>query len=155
MPNHFKLLFRGKALEGHAAETVRHKLGQALKLDDNGLEQLFSGRLITLKRGLGQAEATRYQGLLEQLGAEILLQPDADSTAPSIDGGESGQHRAAAPVTKPDGDALGDIVCPRCAHCQPVAPQCAHCRMDMRLHLKRLQRKAKVLQLRSMRAASG
>ncbi len=155
MPNHFKLLFRGKALEGHAADTVRHKLGQALKLNDNGLEQLFSGRLITLKRGLGQAEATRYQGLLEQLGAEILLQPDADSKAPSTDGGESNQHSAAASGTKPDRGALGDIVCPRCAHCQPVAPQCAHCRMDMRLHLKRLQRKAKVLQLRSKRAASG
>ncbi len=150
VPTHYKLLFRGEALGGHQVDVVRQKLGQLLKLDAGGLEQLFSGRLITLKRGLGQAEAGKYQALLERLGAEILLQPDSDGEAPA-----ASDSAPEAPATPPAHLPGGELVCPRCGHGQPLATECAHCKMDMRLHLKRLERRARVQGLRSQRAASG
>ncbi len=153
MPTHFKLLFRGKVLEGHAVGIVRHKLKQVLKLDDSGLEQLFSGRLITLKRGLEQAEAGKYQSLLEQLGAEILLQPDAVAEIPPIVPGATTCTGPGVPATIPGSHREGELVCPRCGFSQPAATVCAHCKMDLRLHLKRLQRKARVQQRRGKRAA--
>jgi hypothetical protein len=154
VPTHYKLLFRGKTLDGYEPESVRQKLGLILKLDDGGLEQLFSGRLITLKRGLEQADAGKYQTLLEQLGAEVLLQPDAEAEQQD-DGGEKNDSPAAALVEPVEVTVDGELECPRCGYGQPTAEECAHCKMDLRLHIKRLRRKAKVQLLRSKRVANG
>jgi hypothetical protein len=155
VPTHYKLLFRGRALDGYEPGAVRHKLGVVLKLDDGGLEQLFSGRLITLKRGLEQAEAGKYQALLEQLGAEILLQPDAEAEQQQDDGGEKNHSPGDAVVEQAEVTVEGELDCPRCGHRQPIADECAHCKMDLRLHIKRMRRKAKVQLLRSKRVANG
>lgn len=151
---HYKLLFRGKALDGHEVGVVRNKLGKTLKLHDGGLEQLFSGRLITLKRGLEQAEAVKYQALLEQLGAEVLLQPDSDAEAMAVDPGATSETVPDAPASQQESLPDDDLVCPRCGYGQPVATECSHCKMDLRLHLKRLQRKARAQQRRLKGAAS-
>ncbi len=157
VPTHYKLLFRGKALDGYEPESVRQKLGVILKLDDGGLEQLFSGRLITLKRGLEQADAGKYQTLLEQLGAEVLLQPDAETVLrQDQDGaGKKIDSPTAAPGEPLEVAVEGELECPRCGYCQPMAEECAHCKMDLRLQIKRLRRKAKVRLLRSTRVANG
>lgn len=147
----YTLLFKGGIRAGHEPVAVKERLGELLKLDDKGLDQLFSGRLITLKRGLGQEEATRYQQALEKTGAEILLQGESSDVEPveatvetvavatepaSNDGG----HEAV-----PEGESLH---CPRCAHEQAYSDQCTRCKMDLRRHIMKLQRRAKVQQLR-------
>lgn len=47
---------------------------------------------------------------------------------------------AAAPAKSAD-----DITCPRCGHEQAFSTACGHCKMDLTMHIKRLERKAKVL----------
>ena len=143
----YKLLFRGKLLAGRDEREVRQQLGGLLKLDQQGLAQLFSGRLITLKRGLLQGEASKYQQLLENVGAEVLLQPDSEAVPPIA------EQRATGPIksgvsNRPEPPSAEDLTCPRCAHSQSPAQHCAHCKMDLRLHIMRLQRKAKARQAR-------
>ena len=41
------------------------------------------------------------------------------------------------------------INCPRCGHEQPFSAACGHCKMDLTMHIKRLERKARVLAQRS------
>lgn len=150
MAARYKLLFRGKTLAGQDPDKVEHKLAELLKLDPQGLAQLFSGRLITLKRGLRQEEANKYQQVLENLGAEILLQPDGEQ-APAAS--EARTDETVAPIV---GDAANKaqalpsepLTCPRCGHSQDQVEQCGHCKMDLRLHIMRLQRKAKAQQAR-------
>jgi hypothetical protein len=153
--SHFKLVFRGKALAGFDADQVRQQLGELLKLKSRGLEQLFSGRLITLKRGLSREEASKYQQVLEQLGAEILLQPDKEwgtDSASVRSGGIDPSAGAANTAYQSQVKARssgGNVTCPRCAHRQAMAEECGQCKMDLRLHLLRMQRKAKALQIRA------
>lgn len=55
---------------------------------------------------------------------------------------------SAAPVsTAPVSEATtGEVVtCPRCGHEQPRADSCGACRMDLRLHLQRLEKRARVV----------
>ena len=153
MAARYKLLFRGKTLVGQDQDKVKHKLGELLKLDQQGLAQLFSGRLITLKRGLPQQEASKYQQLLENLGAEILLQPDNEQVAASAEAGVDSSENFAEPAASAAGNKtpalqMQALTCPRCGHNQAQVEQCGHCKMDLRLHIMRLQRKARAQQVR-------
>jgi hypothetical protein len=139
----YTLLFRGKVLTDHDADTVRQKLGELLKLDVEGLEQLFSGRLITLKRGLCQHEADKYRQVLEHMGAEVLLQPDT----------EQDEHGVVAALPAQCGSQTeavdaGPLDCPRCGHSQLMVQQCGRCKMDLRLHIMRQRRKLKAQRVR-------
>lgn len=157
MAARYKLLFRGKTLAGQDQDKVKHKLGELLKLDPKGLAQLFSGRLITLKRGLLQEEASKYQQILENLGAEILLQPDGDQAPAASEATAASSTEELAPAivsaagnNKVQELPLEQLTCPRCGHSQDQhqVEQCGHCKMDLRLHIMRLQRKAKAQQAR-------
>ena len=48
--------------------------------------------------------------------------------------------------------AAAELDCPRCGHQQAIAKACERCRMDLRLHLKRLQRKQKIRSARQQQA---
>lgn len=153
MAARYKLLFRGKILAGQDQHKVKHKLGEMLKLDPQGLAQLFSGRLITLKRGLLQEEASKYQQVLENIGAEILLQPEGEQSPAGSEAAVAGTEESVAPTVnvaanKEQALPLEQLTCPRCGHSQGQVEQCGHCKMDLRLHIMRLQRKAKAQQAR-------
>lgn len=146
----YKLLFKGGVRQGFAASQVQQQLGDLLKIDSGALEQLFSGRLITLKRDLSQDDAYRYQRVLESLGAEVLLQQqeavamatEQKNVAPANDSAveESVAARSSTNQT---------LQCPRCGHSQTPSEHCGHCKMDLRRHMLRLERKAKAQQLRA------
>ena len=153
MAARYKLLFRGKTLAGQDQDKVKHKLAEMLKLDPQGLAQLFSGRLITLKRGLLQEEASKYQQVLENIGAEILLQPDGEQAPAGSEAAGASTEEVVAPMVSVAGNKaqalpLQQLTCPRCGHSQRPVEQCGHCKMDLRLHIMRLQRKAKAQQAR-------
>lgn len=149
----FRLLFRGGIRAGFEEQGVKEKLGEMLKLDDNGLNQMFSGRLITLKRGLKQEEATRYQQLLEKTGAEILLQSDSEQEVEAEPAAVETIEVEATPArndaSHPQAAQGQTLQCPRCAHRQQHSEQCEHCKMDLRRHLLRLERKARAQQMRA------
>jgi len=156
MAARYKLLFRGKILAGQDQDKVKRKLGELLTLDQQGLVQLFSGRLITLKRGLLQQEASKYQQVLENLGAEILLQPDSEQLAVRSEDAVTSTEAIAEPAVSAAASEApappAALTCPRCGHNQGQVEQCVHCKMDLRLHIMRLQRKARAQRARQASA---
>ena len=166
--SNFKILFGGQVQPGFDVTQVRANLGKLLKMDAAALDQLFSGRLITLKKGLDQAAAGKYQAVLENAGARILIQQDASDPAPESQAAQPVQQ---TPVATPASAAVsdmpkpaagkrtaaastaGEIQCPRCHHSQSRADECGHCRMDLRRHIMRVDRKAKAREARQ--TASG
>src|SRR5687767_5203624 len=71
------LVFRGEVHPGHQLDDVKRRLGQALKLDEARVGQLFSGARMVLKRSLQAHEAQRYVDQLARLGARIDVEPMA------------------------------------------------------------------------------
>lgn len=183
----YKLVFNGQLLEGFEAHTVQADLAAALKLDDARLGKLFSGRLITVKRGLDLARAEKFRLVFERAGARALIHPDNDEPAGSASAAEPpagvDEHgapgpaepaaapppsdvaagvavQAAAADSPPAATAAGappgngdDLECPRCGHRQPVSQQCVHCHTDLRRHLKRLERRARLRERRRQASA--
>lgn len=147
----YTLLFKGGIRAGYEPAAVKERLGELLKLDDDGLAQLFSGRLITLKRGLRQEDATRYQQALERTGAEILLQGESsevEAVEAVVSTVEPEPEPASNDASLEQGAAGETLHCPRCAHVQGYRDQCARCKMDLRRHIMKLQRRAKAQKLR-------
>ncbi|MDA1074164.1 MAG: hypothetical protein O3A63_05295 [Proteobacteria bacterium] len=73
MEEQFRLLFKGEVVEGQHKAVVKKRLAQILKLDDAGLERLFSGATITVKKQVDRATAARYQQAFKQSGAQLLV----------------------------------------------------------------------------------
>jgi hypothetical protein len=75
MSERYRLLFRGEVQEGQHPAVVKKRLGQALKLDGDRLETLFSGKAVILKRDADTSTAARYQALFRKSGARLRILP--------------------------------------------------------------------------------
>jgi hypothetical protein len=71
----YRLVFRGEVLDGQHAAVVRKRLGQALKLEGQKLEMLFSGRPVVIKRDADTPTAARFQALFREAGARLRVMP--------------------------------------------------------------------------------
>jgi hypothetical protein len=77
---HYKVVFSGNTLDGASPADVAEKFAEAFKLNDQvSLEQLFSGKIITLKRGLNYEQAKRYSRILQKLGADCCIEQENSS----------------------------------------------------------------------------
>ena len=89
--------------------------------------------------------------------AKAVVKPTAVQNAavkPSIVPQAAPQQVAAKPKpveTAPQSDNTLD--CPRCGYEQRYATACSRCRMDLRLHIKRLERKAQIKTFRRQQQA--
>ncbi|WP_339669234.1 hypothetical protein [Dasania marina] len=75
--------------------------------------------------------------------AEPVAEPEPE-LAPAPEVTEESQPAPAVKVAaaKPEGDSIS---CPRCGHEQAFTTTCGHCKMDLHLHIKRLERRAKIV----------
>lgn len=76
MAEHFKIVFEGQLRTGVDLETARLNLAQLFKSDVSDVDRLFTGKPITLKRGLLQDDAQRYLKALHEAGVEALIEPE-------------------------------------------------------------------------------
>lgn len=71
----YKIIFSGNILPGHTVSEVANRFSYVFKLKDKGyLQQLFSGKTITLKRELTYEQAQRYSLILTKLGADCCIE---------------------------------------------------------------------------------
>lgn len=122
----YAIHFDGAIVDGADVEAVKRQLCQLLRIEAAAIERLFSGRPVTLKRGLDRQQAIVYQQTLQQAGARVRAV--ASPMAPS------GIHHAGRPQSE------GDTACPRCAYVQARVERCARCKMDLRRRLPRRAR---------------
>ncbi len=77
----YRLVFRGELLEGQHAAVVRKKLGAAMKLDNDALDRLFSGRPVVVRKAADTQTAAKFQAVFKQSGARLRIMPVADRAA--------------------------------------------------------------------------
>jgi hypothetical protein len=78
----FNLLFSGQILSDFDIAVVKQNLVTQLKLTEDRVEKLFSGRLLTIKKNMSEADALRFQELFATAGAKALLK-DVTNVAPA------------------------------------------------------------------------
>lgn len=70
-----KIVFSGKILSGHDPAKVRDKLLSMLGVGPEQAERLFSGKPLTVKKGLSAEEAQRYVEHLNRRGIGVEVDP--------------------------------------------------------------------------------
>jgi uncharacterized membrane protein YhaH (DUF805 family) len=116
--NRFKIVFDGALLPGVDATTAKLNLAELFKSDVTAIERLFSGRPVSLKRDLSQADAQTYLQALVKTGidARIESEPaieldlaDVHEPAPSYAPPSPDQDSPYAPPRAAVGEALPDF----------------------------------------------
>ncbi|HEY0289640.1 MAG TPA: DUF805 domain-containing protein [Pseudomonas sp.] len=74
MAEHFSIVFEGQRRNGVELETAKLNLAQLFKSDVSAIERLFSGKPITVKRGLTHDDAQRYLKALNDAGVEARIE---------------------------------------------------------------------------------
>jgi hypothetical protein len=76
----YKVVFSGKTFEGYDPKAVTNRFSLAFNISDkDSLQQIFSGKIIILKRGLDYMAAQRYNRVLSKLGADCCLEREQPS----------------------------------------------------------------------------
>ena len=79
----YSVIFSGVIHEDFSRKQVRQNLATLFRTDDTDrLDRLLSGTPVVLKKGLSEAEATRYQQTLLRAGAMCELRPSAEPAPP-------------------------------------------------------------------------
>lgn len=79
----FDILFDGTLKPDADPCLARERLGTAFKLDTAGVERLFTGKPVAVKRDADLATAARYKRVFEEAGALVTLRAiEAAGTAP-------------------------------------------------------------------------
>ncbi len=106
----FDLTYSGLIAPGADPEQTRQRLAAVFKLDAQGVERLFTGRPVTVKRDVDEATATRFKKVFAQAGAVLTiaaLQPaevaDAADPAPAAEAPQTNGSDAATLALAPVG----------------------------------------------------
>lgn len=100
---------------------VKMKLARLFRVEGGSLESLFSGRRVTVGKGLSRAAADRFFKAFQRAGARCLV--IAESPSPEA-------RRADSPDSLPGAGtrvALNDLVCPNCGRKRTSGNECLHC----------------------------
>jgi hypothetical protein len=76
----YDLVFRAELLPEGDGANARSTLARVLKLDDTRLQQLFSGGVVYVRRGVDRDTAVRFQAAFRQAGARLRVIPLETST---------------------------------------------------------------------------
>ncbi|WP_299579190.1 hypothetical protein [uncultured Microbulbifer sp.] len=75
----YSLIFRGDLVAGYTAGDVKANMARLFKSGPQGVEKLFSGRPLILRKGLSRAQAEQFQATLAKIGAEVTLRDESGS----------------------------------------------------------------------------
>ena len=115
--NRFNVVFRGEFLPEYDIDEAKDKLAEIFKLDPATVEKLFSGQSITVRKGLDETTAQKYQATAARCG--VVFELEAQEAEPE----------AATPVTTPDfrSTTAQIITCPECGEAQSLSNTCLRC----------------------------
>ncbi len=106
MSEEFRLVFSGEVQEGQHPAVVKKRLSAVLKLDDERMGVLFSGKAVVVKKATDAKTAARYQEAFNKAGARLRVLPSEEASVADVPKNES---------TAPESPAQ--------ASSQPAAPQ--------------------------------
>ncbi|MBN2104339.1 hypothetical protein JW835_09905 [bacterium] len=109
-----KVVFKGKVLLGYDMEVVKKSLAERFKLSDLAVEQLFSGKPVTIKKNVKRQEAMKYR--------EAFLKAGAICTIEWMD-----PEYIKNQMKLPSETASRIIICPKCRKKQLLQETCEEC----------------------------
>ncbi|NRB41854.1 MAG: hypothetical protein HRU20_25835 [Pseudomonadales bacterium] len=71
----FDIYFKGEALEGFPIAQVQQNVARLFKASPEKTQQLFSGKVLALKKNLDKTTAIQFQSALKKAGAKIYIKP--------------------------------------------------------------------------------
>ncbi len=154
----YKIMFSGEILPGHDPAAVRERLVAALKAGPQAAERLFSGKPVSLKSGLDEAQAQAYRRRLAAMGVAVRVEALAGAAAgapsqaaptlagtpaaglelvpaPGLGQGQPGPgqdgEKAESALALVESVLADTMACPKCGHVQPKRNLCQSCGVDM------------------------
>lgn len=97
----YEVVFRGRVLRGHDVADVKKKLASLFKINEATAEKLFSGKRVTVKKGLDEATARKYRDVLRQAGANASIVTVGAASAQPAPAATTGETRASPPTETP------------------------------------------------------
>lgn len=88
----YSILFRGDIVMGTTLVDVKQNMQALFKVDNERIDQLFTGKATIIKRNLALEEAQRYQQLLKRAGALVSLERENSEQPDQVVGQETGQE---------------------------------------------------------------
>lgn len=79
-PN-YDIFFRGETLENFEVDAVKQAMAQLFKASPEKMDQLFSGKVVALKKDLDKPTAAKFKQVLEKAGAKIYIKAAATASA--------------------------------------------------------------------------
>jgi uncharacterized protein YbjQ (UPF0145 family)/DNA-directed RNA polymerase subunit RPC12/RpoP len=117
MAEEYKLVFEGKIAEGFQIEDVKQKLISLLKIDETGIERIFTGGPVIIKKNVTKETAEKYLKAFNFSGAILNVEPAKKQVTPDLSAEED----------KSTPDQADKIVCPSCGFEQPESAECIKC----------------------------
>jgi hypothetical protein len=102
----YKIIYKGKTAQGRQVEEVKRNLASLLKLGNEKIEQLFSGKAVIIAKNVGYDSAMKYKTAFETAGAICSVEKVDD--APKL-------------------DPSNIIACPKCGFEQQENEECGKC----------------------------
>jgi len=85
MPTRYKVIFKGKLIDGFSQEQVKQDLAKTFNLDSAKAEKYFTGKSFTIKKGVDEATANKFERVFANIGA--IVEIESEQTEPSaLDG---------------------------------------------------------------------
>lgn len=107
----FEVVFRGRVLKGYETADVKKKLAALFKINEATAEKLFSGKRVTVKKGLDEATARKYRDVLRSAGANAsIVTVGAGGNAPKAASKPAAESASAAPGEDPSAGEDGTWV---------------------------------------------
>ena len=89
MSEEFRLVFSGEVQEGQHPAVVKKRLSAVLKLDDERMGVLFSGKAVVVKKATDAKTAARYQEAFNKAGARLRVLPSEEASVADVPKNES------------------------------------------------------------------
>jgi len=116
MSDEYRLVFSAEVISGQHPAVVKKRLQAVLKLDDERMEALFSGKPVVVKKATDEATAVRYQTAFEKAGARLRVLPLDSAAGPQQDAAAEKPRETGGLTVLPPG---ADVLAP---HERPTSP---------------------------------
>jgi hypothetical protein len=122
----YRIVFKGETLQPHSVAETKNALAQVFKLTPSQLDAMFSGKTVTIKKGLDEATARKYRLAFEKAGARAYVVPEKPATAvAAIPVPRPKPPSQPVPARKPAPTA--SFACPKCGQVQEKSVECVSC----------------------------
>lgn len=159
MSDTYNVVLTGELVDGFELDQVKGNMGTLFKLNEEKVNGLFSGKPVVLRRSVDKPKALKLRSAVTKAGAKVAIKiaratATQGTTSQSTESKKTASKKTASKNAKPKAEKskavaapsagqqpAAKLTCPRCGYEQAHTTSCGSCKMDLHLHLIRLEKK--------------